>query len=428
MKTQRCEAASTTSTKWPWQQTKGPGRTTPDAETVIKGMYDAINARDVEGACEFLDDEVVYQDLNFPEFFEGKSAVRQLFFDSCTGIPDDLLFVIDECTSGDPLAVGIVWHVEIAGIPFPNGRGVSFYRLSPSSGKLVFARDIVENPLKAGDAAFTVIRLVAPLVKRLLAPSTATTGKSKEQLSAKTLGLWGLAAAYWYILLLSPPNNPVPGEPGWAIRPETLQEVIDESTNFFFILPGLNTLGINLMNAPVCHPTSEGFFNFAEAFIFMFLPLLLEDKGDRDLPTLKFWVGEMFLTNAILTPYMALRQNNREAELPEATSSTPPEDEKREKSSLARGFGITGLGVGLLSIWWYIAARPEFGGLTERNEYFAQLLTTDRVTIAFMVDILMFSGWQFVLMQSAKDWGDDVPLPKGFKFVPFWGLAAWLII
>eukprot|EP00854_Cymbomonas_tetramitiformis_P003705 gene3705-4645_t len=325
---------------------------------------------------------------------------------------------------------GVVWHVEIAGIPFPNGRGVSFYRLSPSSGKLVFARDIVENPLKAGDAAFTVIRLVAPLVKRLLAPSAAASGKSNGPgpVSAKTLGLWGLAAAYWYILLLSPPNNPVPGEPGWAIRPETLQEVIDESTNFFFILPGLNTLGINLMTAPVCHPTSEGFFNFAEAFIFMFLPLLLEDKGDRDLPTLKFWVGEMFLTNAILTPYMALRQSNREAELPEAASSQPPEDEKREKSSLARGFGITGLGVGLLSIWWYIAARPEFGGLTERNEYFAQLLTTDRVTIAFLVDILMFSGWQFVLMKSAKDWGDDVPLPKSMKFVPFWGLAAWLII
>ncbi|MBC6423490.1 MAG: nuclear transport factor 2 family protein [Hormoscilla sp. SP5CHS1] len=138
------------------------------AHTVIKSIYAAINCRDVPAAMQFVDDECIYQDLNFPQPFQGKQAVEQLFTESCHNVPDDLQFVIDEITTGDRLAVGVLWHVELGGIPFPNGRGVSFYRLSEVTGKLVFARDIVEPPIKPGKAAFFIIRLVTPLVRRLL--------------------------------------------------------------------------------------------------------------------------------------------------------------------------------------------------------------------------------------------------------------------
>ena len=108
------------------------------------------------------------QDLNFPEPYEGGEAVRKLFTESCSGIPDDLLFCIDEITTGDPLACGVTWHVELDGIPFPNGRGCSYYRISPDTGRLIYARDLVESALKPGEAAFSILRLLSPVVRVVL--------------------------------------------------------------------------------------------------------------------------------------------------------------------------------------------------------------------------------------------------------------------
>ena len=130
----------------------------------IQAIYAAINQRDIPGAVELIDQQCRYEDLNFSATFIGKSAVEGLFTESCESVPIDLQFVIDDL-AGDELAVGITWHVELDGMPFPNGRGASFYRFSPESGKLVFARDCVEPAIKPGKAAFTIIRWVTPLVR-----------------------------------------------------------------------------------------------------------------------------------------------------------------------------------------------------------------------------------------------------------------------
>ena len=66
-----------------------------DARATIATMYDRINARDVAGALECVAEDVVYEDFNFPEPFVGKAAVGALFEESCSGIPDDLAFVVD---------------------------------------------------------------------------------------------------------------------------------------------------------------------------------------------------------------------------------------------------------------------------------------------------------------------------------------------
>ena len=41
-------------------------------------MYDAINRRDVEAALAFVDDDILYEDFNFPVPFKGKERVRKL--------------------------------------------------------------------------------------------------------------------------------------------------------------------------------------------------------------------------------------------------------------------------------------------------------------------------------------------------------------
>ncbi|MEB3232919.1 MAG: nuclear transport factor 2 family protein, partial [Leptolyngbyaceae bacterium] len=212
------------------------------AHHIVEAMYAAINRRDIDAAMAYIDPNCVYQDFNFSQPFIGRAAVRDLFTESCNGLPNDLLFVIDDISTGEGQAVGIIWHVELDGIPFPNGRGASFYRLSDTTGQIVLARDVVEPPLKPGHAAFFLIRLVTPLVRRFLAPKTATAEVDRAvSLDPApqpwgSLLLWAIAILYTYILLLSPPGQWLPGEPVWAIQPDTIREVMAESTNFWFIL------------------------------------------------------------------------------------------------------------------------------------------------------------------------------------------------
>ncbi|MEA5512131.1 nuclear transport factor 2 family protein [Crocosphaera sp. UHCC 0190] len=381
------------------------------AKEVIESIYQAINNRDIEKAIKWVDNDCIYQDVNFSQAFEGKESVKNLFKESCENVPDDFKFVIDEITTEDPLKVGVLWHVELDNIPIPNGRGVSFYRISETTGKLIFARDIVEPPLKPGKLSFFIIRLVTPLIRRFL-KQDSTTEKRQPILS---IFFWLLSGTYIYILLCSAPNYILPGEPFWAVQPETIKEVINESINFFFILPLLNIAGIHLMESPIVHPIIEAQFNFAEAWIFMFLPLLLADKRVRKFPKVALWTVAMFLTNVFLSPYMAFRFNQP---IPQAI-------EDHKKGLLDRLFGWIGLIIGIIAIVWIFIGRPEFGDLAQRLQYFITQLNSSRVVIAFSVDLVLFAIFQMILMGAVIPPNSQ---QRRLRFIPFFGLAFWLII
>ena len=146
----------------------------------------------------------------------------------------------------------------------------------------------------------------------------------------------------------------------------------------------------------------------------MFLPLLLADRRTSNLPKVPIWCMTMFLTNAILTPYMAVRYS-----LP-----VPQEKDEVQKDWLGIIFGWIGLTVGIIALVWGVIGRPEFGDLAQRLQYFGLQLMTNRVALAFCVDLLLFGIFQAVLL------GAVIPEDKKIRwlrFVPFWGLAAWLI-
>ena len=84
------------------------------------------------------------------------------------------------------MTFGCTWHVEIAGEPFPNARGASFYEISKESGKLIYARDVVESPMKLGEASFSIRRVVAPLVKEQI---LAEKQKKENNLTRKAAGV-----------------------------------------------------------------------------------------------------------------------------------------------------------------------------------------------------------------------------------------------
>ena len=84
------------------------------AESVVRAMYTAINDGDYERAKELIDEECLYEDLNFPDAFKGKEVVGELFRESVESCPDGMRFVIDDAT-GDDGAVGVSWHCEVRG-------------------------------------------------------------------------------------------------------------------------------------------------------------------------------------------------------------------------------------------------------------------------------------------------------------------------
>ena len=232
--------------------------------------------------------------------------------------------------------------------------------------------------------------------------------------------LWSATIVYISLLLLAP-SGVLPGDPVWAIQQETIDEVLGESLNFFFVLPLLHAAGVRVMEAATLHPADEAFFNFAEVWIFMFLPLLWTDARGEKLPRTAIWSGAMFLTNIFLMPYMALRLGG-EAEGAPAEKSP---QQSPEKPAIAKLFGWIGIVVGSLAVSWLVYARPEFGTLADRGEYWLTRLVGDRVTLAFFCDVLLFWAFQVWLIGDIEPEGSPT---RGLRFVPFWGLAFWLVL
>ena len=225
--------------------------------------------------------------------------------------------------------------------------------------------------------------------------------------------LWILWVIYTGSLLFAPTGMPFGGEPVWQIQPETLAEVKGESLNFFFVLPLLNQLGIDSMISPVLNPVDEALFNFAVAWIFMFLPVLWCDRRGEHLPRTVLWSCAMFLTNVFLIPYMALRKD------------IAPEPFIPQQKLIARGFALVALIVGIVSLGWFGLARPEFGDIGDRLSYFIQQMGESRLSIAFIADLICFWLFQIFLL------GDLTPknsIWQTARFVPFFGMASWLIL
>ena len=132
----------------------------------------------------------------------------------------------------------------------------------------------------------------------------------------------------------------------------------------------------------------------------------------------------LFLTNAMLLPYFA---DSAAMPVPAERDSNASEESWREarlgeKGLMSKIFGATGLAVGALSVYWTLFEDPSVGGLSERLAYFDHLMHTDRVAIAFVVDIALVYVWQAYFMKSLdKECG-------ALANIPYWGLCIWLLL
>ncbi|CAL2235940.1 unnamed protein product [Prunus armeniaca] len=102
---------------------------------IVRKFYGGINVQDLASVEELIAEKCVYEDLVFPRPFVGRKDILQFFKKFNDSVGKDLQFVIDDISTEDSAAVGVTWHLEWNGKPFPFSKGCSFYRLEVVNGK-----------------------------------------------------------------------------------------------------------------------------------------------------------------------------------------------------------------------------------------------------------------------------------------------------
>ena len=127
--------------------------TTATPKQQIRALYDAFNARDGPAVAALLADDVVYEDLLLGESticrgkaaFSGALEWHPAFVSKKLNLPFDLQLIVDKVACDGEKSVGVEWHVEVDGKPFPLSRGLSLATTN-AEGKLERVVDIAEAP------------------------------------------------------------------------------------------------------------------------------------------------------------------------------------------------------------------------------------------------------------------------------------------
>ncbi|XP_029117850.1 uncharacterized protein [Elaeis guineensis] len=195
--------------------------------------------------------------------------------------------------------------------------------------------------------------------------SPAEGWPSRRMLQA---ALWAAEAVYILWLFLLPY---APGDPVWAIKLDTINDIAGLSLNFFFILPLLNT-----------------------AFLIPYMAMRLNDIDVKHSPSKQSQLG-LLMTNG------------------------------------ASFVGIAGGTVCLISTLWTIFGRSNmgFGGIADRWEFLERYVGSERLAYAFIWDICLYAIFQPWLigdnLQNVKK--NNEQIVRNLRFIPVVGLVAYLL-
>lgn len=378
-----------------------PALSLQSSMTLPEKYFAAWNERDMVKACSVFSDDCQYDDTAFSAPFVGKEDLENHLKICADCFPSTFQFSLDDQIVGKSGDIFVQWHVENDGKELPFTRGCSFYNIR--DGKIVKGTDFVEPPvLKTGSITLNL--------------RTALSKVAEEPARLIPFATW---AAYMYVVFFS---DWFYGLPATALEQRTWEEVRDLSLNFFLVSPILH-----LPFAPVVHPMLEGVFNLLLSWAALFAGFLSDDRPKKPnvLPMLPMVAGMQFLTSAFLLPYLVTRSTESGDE-PVYIEDLPQAAQVTESRLLAPFLGAVGSG----SIAWGILARADqFGDWSERLASFGELLSIDRVGSSFLVDLAIFAAFQgWFVDDDAKRRGmeQNSPLINLAKFVPFFGMAAYL--
>ena len=367
-----------------------------DLTTAVNSYFESWNKRDMISAVSVFADDCEYEDTLYPDVFKSKVALEKHLINVASALPSSFLFIIDYLSvDEDKRTVGVQWHLESEGKVLPFTRGASMYVFN-AEGYIIKGFDVPEPVIKSGSISLQILK------------SAKTIIQEPQRLFA--VGAWVFYV--WYVFL----SDVAPGPNALTLDPKTWNEVFHLSFNYLLISPVfLPSL------APVEHPWLESLFNVVLLYATLFfgfvtdgkrdsIPILssaasnpsaisttsntdinpattTDGEGNAMVPTL---IGMQLLTNAFLLPYLITRR------IPTTPTITSPLTgiEKAGESKLLPGIVF---GFSMLCLYWLLEGRADvYGTLQERYESFKTLISTDRLSFSFLVDILYFSvfhGW-----------------------------------
>ncbi|CAB9506001.1 expressed unknown protein [Seminavis robusta] len=380
--------------------------------------FDAWNRRDMTAAVQvFADDNIKYEDTAFPEPFVGKQKLKEHLIKCSNAFPASFQIVIDTVAIDTNSCSGMAeWHFENGeGEALPFTQGCSFYKLDNKAQKIVEGIDFIEPAV------------VKPSGLSMFTDSLATK-LSQEPVRWIPVLSW---VAYMYIVFLS--DGILPGANALQLEARTWEEVLNLSLNFFLVSPLLH-----LPFSPSVHPMLEGVFNLLLSWAAMFAGFLSDERPRKPnlLPMFPIVVGMQFLTSAFLLPYLAVRSSETTTSISDAAAVT--KEELPVVAQVAGESPVLGALMGLVGsgsiLWFFLGRAEEYGAdFAVRYASFLDLLSIDRVGSSFLVDLAIFAAFQGWLVdddlkrRGVSD-GELALLERVAKYVPFFGLAAYLVL
>ena len=385
---------------------------TQSSKSSPEQYFDAWNRRDMTAAVDVFADNISYEDTAFPDPFVGKEKLERHLNICADSFPPTFTIVIDAVAQDTKNNRETVeWHLENQGERLIFTQGCSFYELSSSNNQLIESGiDFVEPAaaIKPKDIQ--------------LAKQTLLSNLQREPMRWIPLVSW---VAYMYIVFFS--DGILPGANALQLEARTWEEVVNLSLNFFLVSPLLN-----LPFSPSVHPMLEGVFNLLLSWAAMFTGFLSDDRRNKPnfFPMLPTVVGMQFLTSAFLLPYLVMRSSETDTNI---TNDDLPVPAQVAGESRLLAPPLTIVGAGSIA-WFFLGRTSEYGSdFATRWSSFIDLLSIDRVGSSFLVDLAIFALFQgWLVDDDLKRRG--VPAEQGGalalvgKFVPFFGLAAYLTL
>ena len=380
---------------------------------------------------------------------------------------DRSALALRRASNAPAISVGALWHIENEFGPLPFARGSSFFKVDPRTDLIFEAYDFPEPAAKTGSTGLKFLSVASKLV-----------GEPK-----RWLPFFGWIV-YVYVVHFS--NGILPGKDIFHADPRTWREIQDLSFNFMFVAPVTH-----MTASPKLNPVLEGIFNGLLAWSFLFAGFLSDERSGTGpygkdaryfddlvrgqeqvldngvvlvppvsitkknlialVPTI---VGMQFLTSAFLLPYLFSRTSERYSSSSMEVRSPnfdygryssrrirPLYKEELDRPALVlgewRGLGVLLASIGIFALYWGFAGRPEDFGppiwvSDKRMVDFTKLLDNDRVAASFVIDMWVYGIFQGWLVDD--DWKrrgrsleEEKFLRNVAKFVPFFGLASYLI-
>ncbi len=256
-------------------------------------------------------------------------------------------------------------------------------------------------------------------------------------------------------------SDVLPGASVFHIDLQTLQEAVALSLNFWFILPILRP-----EQAPVLHPVLESSFQVVVSWALLFFGFLSDDwgrhwhrkgwqLGRQQLPMWAFLLGSAMLTNVFYLPYLVVRQPLTSLDMPANPASPQAQhlEQQQPKQNWATPSDTPGWllvvaesrllplllsTVVLIAFFWAFGGRPSYPAappysMDRLTTYINDWVLQDRLAVSFSIDMLVFAGFQAVLVpDDMRRRGVDPQSSQGkrwltlARWIPFFGVAWYL--